>query len=101
MKLNKRLIFFLFVSVLGISFSFYAYQMVYTPNILVDQEDRLLLVKEGDTFKDVQRQFHDDKYVQDLVSFSFLARLMDYDEKIKPGRYLSEKHEQPSRYQVA
>ena len=47
MKFNKRLIFFLVISVLGISFSFYAYQMVYTPNILVDQDDRLLLVKEG------------------------------------------------------
>lgn len=88
MKINKRLIFFLFISVLGISFTFYAYQIFYTPNILVDQDDRLLIVKEGDTFKDIQREFHEGKYVQDLVSFSFLARLMDYDKQIKPGRYL-------------
>ena len=88
MKFNKRLIFFLVISVLGISFSFYAYQMVYTPNILVDQDDRLLLVKEGDTFKDVQRELHDGNFVQDLISFSFLAKLMNYDEQIKPGRYL-------------
>ena len=88
MKFNKRLIFFLVVSVLGISFSFYAYQMVYTPNVLVDQDDRLLLVKEGNTFKDVQQELHDGEYVQDLISFSFLAKLMDYDEQIKPGRYL-------------
>ena len=88
MKFNKRLIFFLVISVLGISFSFYAYQMVYTPNILVDQDDRLLLVKEGNTFKDVQQELHDGEFVQDLISFSFLAKLMDYDEQIKPGRYL-------------
>jgi UPF0755 protein len=88
MKFNKRLIFFLVISVLGISFSFYAYQMVYTPNILVDQDDRLLLVKEGDTFKDVQEELHDGNFVQDLISFSFLAKLMNYDEQIKPGRYL-------------
>ena len=88
MKFNKRLIFFLVISVLGISFSFYAYQMVYTPNILVDQDDRLLIVKEGDTFKDVQEELHDGNFVQDLISFSFLAKLMDYDEQIKPGRYL-------------
>ena len=88
MKFNKRLIFFLVISVLGISFSFYAYQMVYTPNILVDQDDRLLLVKEGDTFKDVQRELHDGNFVQDLISFSFLAKIMDYDEQIKPGRYM-------------
>ena len=88
MKFNKRLIFFLVISVLGISFSFYAYQMVYTPNILVDQDDRLLLVKEGNTFKDVQDELHDGEFVQDLISFSFLAKLMNYDEQIKPGRYM-------------
>ena len=88
MKFNKRLIFFLVISVLGISFSFYAYQMVYTPNILVDQDDRLLLVKEGNTFKDVQQELHEGEFVQDLISFSFLAKLMNYDEQIKPGRYL-------------
>lgn len=88
MKFNKRLILFLIISVLGISFTFYAYQVVYTPNILVDQDDRLLIIKEGDTFADVQREMHEGNYVQDLMSFSFLARLMNYDDQIKPGRYL-------------
>ena len=88
MKFNKRLILFLIISVLGISFAFYAYQVVYTPNILVDKEDRLLIIKEGHTFADVQRELYEGNYVQDLMSFSFLAKLMNYDERIKPGRYL-------------
>lgn len=88
MKFNKRLIFFLVISVLGISFTFYAYQLVYTPNILVDQDDRLLIVKDGDTFKDIQQEIHEGNYAQDLISFSFLAKLMNYDKQIKPGRYL-------------
>ncbi|WP_276367688.1 endolytic transglycosylase MltG [Chryseolinea sp. H1M3-3] len=88
MKFNKRLIFFLVISVLGISFTFYAYQVVYTPNILVDREDRLLIIKEGDTFKDVQQEIHEGNYAQDLISFSFLAKLMNYDKQVKPGRYL-------------
>ncbi len=88
MKFKKRLIFFLIISVLGISFTFYAYQVVYTPNILVDQDDRLLIIKESDTFEDIQHQIHEGKYVQDLMSFSLLARLMDYDKQVKPGRYL-------------
>jgi len=92
MKFNKRLIFFLVISVLGISFSFYAYQVVYTPNILVDQENRILIVKEGQTFKDVQKELHDGNFVQDLISFSFLAKIMDYDEQIKPGRYMLKKN---------
>jgi UPF0755 protein len=88
MKFKKRLIFFLIISVLGISFTFYAYQVVYTPNVLMDQDDRLLIIKDGDTFADVQKEIHDGGYVQDLISFSFLARLMNYDEQVKPGRYL-------------
>src|SRR5688572_4822473 len=88
MKFNKRLVLFLVISVLGISFTFYAYQVVYTPNILIDQEDRLLIVGEGDTFKEIQKKMHEGRYANDLISFSFLAKLMDYDERIKPGRYL-------------
>jgi UPF0755 protein len=88
MKFNKRLIIFLVISVLGISLTFYAYQVVYTPNILVDQDDRLLIVEEGDSFKEVQDKIHEGQYAQDILSFSFLAKLMKYDKQVKPGRYL-------------
>jgi UPF0755 protein len=87
----KRLILFLLLSILGISFSFYGYQMVYTPNFLVGMESRILFVKEGATFKDVQDELHEGEYVQDLISFSFLAKLMGYDHQIKSGRYVIRK----------
>jgi UPF0755 protein len=92
MKISKRLVFFLLGSILGISFSYYAYQIVYTPNILVDKEDRLFIVKQGATFKDVQKELHEGDYIQDLISFSFLARITGYDEEIKPGRYILRKN---------
>jgi UPF0755 protein len=85
---SKRLILFLVFAILGISFAFYAYQVIYTPNILVDRDDRVLVIKEEATFKDVQQQLHEGRYVQDLISFSFLARIMNYDEHVKPGRYV-------------
>jgi UPF0755 protein len=88
MKPSKRLIFFLLLSVLGISFTFYAFQMVYTPNILLEQQNRLFVVEDTMTFKDVQKKMHDGRYVNDLISFSFLARITGYDEEIKPGRYI-------------
>ena len=91
MKPSKRLIIFLLLSILGISFTFYAYQIAYTPNILVDKERRLFIVKEGSTFKDIQRDLHEGNFVQDLVSFSFVAKITGYDEQIKPGRYVLEK----------
>src|SRR5690349_17613171 len=88
MKPNKRLVFFLLFAVLGISFSFYAYQIVYTPNILVEKENRLFIVPENATFKEVQKRLHEGQYVQDLMSFAFLARITGYDDQIKSGRYV-------------
>lgn len=88
MKVSKRLILFLFASILGISFAFYGYQIAYTPNILVDKEDRVIVIPPDATFKSVQRQLHEGGYVHDLMSFSFVAKIMDYDKTIKPGRYV-------------
>lgn len=87
---SKKLIAFLLFSVLLISFAFYAYQICYTPNVLVGKQPRPLIIEKGATFKDVQDQLHEGDYTQDLISFSFLSKLMDYDEQIKPGRYILE-----------
>jgi UPF0755 protein len=92
MKPSKRLILFLFLSILGISFTYYAYQITYTPNVLVDKENRLFIVKEGSTFKDIQRDLHEGNFVRDLVSFSFIAKITGYDDQIKPGRYILRKN---------
>ncbi len=83
----RKLVLFLLASILLISFSFYTYQMVYTPNVLVGKEDRIIVIPEGATFESVQKQLHEGQYVQDLISFSFLSKLMEYDENIKSGRF--------------
>jgi UPF0755 protein len=72
------------------SFSFYFWQVVTAPNILVDQQNRYFYIPPGATFKDVQNLLYNQNYVNDLLAFSFLARLMDYDKYVKPGRYLLE-----------
>lgn len=72
------------------SFSFYFWQVITAPNILVDQESRFFYIQPDATFKDVQNMLYNQKYVNDLVAFSFLAKLMDYDKYVKPGRYLLE-----------
>lgn len=84
---KKRLIAFLVASTLLITFSFYAYQIVYTPNILVDGQDRVFVVPERATFRTVQNELARGRFVNDMVSFSFLARLYNYDKAIKSGRY--------------
>lgn len=85
---KKKLAFFLVASMLLITFIFYGYQMCFTPNILVDLEDRMFIIKKGKTFREVQEDLAEGKFVNDLVSFSFLARLYGYDDNISPGRYV-------------
>ncbi|HMR56636.1 MAG TPA: endolytic transglycosylase MltG, partial [Cyclobacteriaceae bacterium] len=85
---KKKLAFFLIASTLTITFAFYGYQIYFTPNILVDRESKVFIIRSGATFRKVQEDLGNGKFVNDMVSFSFLARLKGYDENIKPGRYL-------------
>ena len=75
-------------SVLLSSFSFYIYQVIKTPNILVQQEDRIFHIFPGTTFKQLQDSLHQQNIVHDLISFSMLAKWKEYDRNIRPGRYL-------------
>jgi UPF0755 protein len=86
-KSPVKLFVFIVVSVLLISFTFYAYQICYTPNLLVGKEDRYIYIPNEATFDTLQRIMHEGEYVQDLISFSFLSRLLNYDKQVKPGRY--------------
>ncbi len=74
-------------SMLLTTFAFYFYQLFFTENVLVDKEARTFRIYEGATFKAVQDSLYDQDIVQDLVAFSFVAKLMDYDKAVKPGLY--------------
>ncbi|MEM6844993.1 MAG: endolytic transglycosylase MltG [Bacteroidota bacterium] len=88
MKRQKLLALFIVIgSMMLVSFSFYAYQTVYTPNVLVDGTDRVFLIPSDATFDEVRDRLHQEGYVNDLLSFSTLAKLMKYDKYLKPGRY--------------
>lgn len=69
-------------------FGFYGYQILFSPNILVDKEPKALLIPENATFNSLQDSLYKGDYVQDMVSFSFMSRLMKFDRNIKPGRYV-------------
>ena len=75
------------VSILLSTFALYFYQVFTTPNVQIDKEDSYILIPRGATFKTVQDSLKKGDYVKDLVAFSFLAKLLDYDENVKPGRY--------------
>ena len=89
MKGRKVLILLIVIfSVLLSSFSFYIYQALKSPNILVQKEDTYLHIYPGTTFKQLQDTLHHREIVHDLVSFSMLAKYRGYAEAVKPGRYL-------------
>jgi UPF0755 protein len=88
MKPTKGLAIFLLFSILLISFGFYAYQICYTPNILVGKQDRTFVIPRGADFSYVQKEFHEKNIAQDLTSFVFLSKLMKYQKNVKPGRYV-------------
>jgi UPF0755 protein len=89
MDRRKYLVVFMLVfTILLSSFSFYGYQMLFAANFLVEEESRILQIEKNETFKSLQNKLYDSHYINDLVSFSFLAKVMGYDESIKAGRYL-------------
>ena len=72
------------------SFGFYAYQIFFVPNILVDQQGRYFPIYDGTTFKKLQDRLDDERIVGNLMAFSFVARIKGYDTEIKPGMYYLE-----------
>ena len=89
---NKYLIAFIIVfSVLLTSFVFYFYQVFFTENILVEKGDQVILIEEDMDFQDLQDLVYDKQIVNDMLSFSFVAKILDYQENMKPGLYMLRK----------
>lgn len=73
------------------SFAFYAYQILFTPNIQVDKDARHYTIYDGTTFDELRNDLYDKGIINDAVSFSLLAKLKKYDQNVKPGMYRFEK----------
>ncbi|WP_347159829.1 endolytic transglycosylase MltG [Pontibacter chitinilyticus] len=72
---------------LFVSFSYYAYQIVYTPNVDTKGQDTYVYIPKGATFVQAMDSVEATGVVVDRLSMRFLAKLMDYDKAVKPGRY--------------
>ncbi|MBN3521926.1 endolytic transglycosylase MltG [Algoriphagus lutimaris] len=89
-KKNKLfLVLIISFSVLAISMSFYFYQVFFSPNALLETDQSYTLkIPSNSTFKQVSNQLYDDKVINDVVSFSFVSKVMGYQEAVKPGLYI-------------
>jgi UPF0755 protein len=70
------------------TFSFYAYQILFTENIQVGKPDTVLYIPKGATFQQVVDSLEMNEILHDKLSFMFLAKLSGYKKDVKPGRYL-------------
>jgi UPF0755 protein len=78
------------IIVSGVVFCFvslYAYQILFTDNILVDKPSKILYIPKNADFKQVLDSLEKGEYVHDKLSFMFLTKLLDYRDNVKPGRY--------------
>ena len=95
MLLEKRkkfvLVFLIAGSVLGISLTFYFYQVFFSANTLVESDQPYLLkVPSNTVYKNVVDQLYEEKVINDAVSFGFVAKILGYQEAVKPGLYTIE-----------
>lgn len=71
---------------------FTAYQYVFTPNILVEKEDTHIYITKNTDFQKLLKFTVEQGIVIDPISFGVIAKMMDYQEHIKPGKYLLKKN---------
>jgi UPF0755 protein len=95
MLLEKRkkfaLVFLIAGSVLGISLTFYFYQVFFSANTLVESDKAYLLkIPSNSVYKNVVNQLYEERVINDAVSFGFVAKILGYQEAVKPGLYTIE-----------
>ena len=72
---------------LFVSFSYYAYQIVYTPNVDTKGQETYVLIPTGATYEQAMDSVEATGTIIDKLSLRFMAKLMDYNKLVKPGRY--------------
>jgi len=89
MSRNLKIGLFLTVSILLTTFTFYFWQIFRSPNLQTQENDRTfaLLIPRGATFESVIDTLRKNDVLNDEMSFRFLAKLMNYPERVKEGRY--------------
>jgi UPF0755 protein len=76
-------------SVLITSLSFYFYQAFFSPNALIDKEKSYSLkIPSNATFQMVSDSLYQNEVIHDLITFSFVSKVLGYQDAVKPGLYI-------------
>ena len=87
MSKKKILIPLIIFSTILTTGSVYTYQMLYSPNFLINAEDKFIIIEENTDFNELIKKLEEDTLINDILSFSFLSKIMEYQENIKIGAY--------------
>ena len=87
MSKKKILIPLIIFSTILTTGSVYTYQMLYSPNFLINADDKFIIIEENTDFNELIKKLEEDTLINDILSFSFLSKLMEYQENIKIGAY--------------
>ena len=80
---------FLLFAFLLVSFSYYFYQVFFTPNIAVPAGQRAVVrIYPGQSYAATMDSVEATGAVVDKLSLRFVAKLKHYDERVKPGFYV-------------
>jgi UPF0755 protein len=90
MVTNKRIkIFILLFSLVSAMFSYYVWQVFKTPNFNVEANKPFeLFIPQKATYESVLDTLKNHDIVRDQLSFRFLAKVLKYPDKVRPGRYI-------------
>lgn len=87
---KKKLLLILIItfSVLGISLTFYFYQVFFSPNVLLESEQSVTLkIPSNANYAYVSNELYERNIITDAVSFGFVAKTLGYQDLVKPGLY--------------
>ena len=87
MSKKKILIPLIIFSTVLTTCSVYIYQMLYSPNFLINSKEKFIIINEKTEFNELINSLERDTIINDILSFSVLSKIMEYQESIKEGAY--------------
>ena len=85
---NKTLTYLIVLALfLFVSFSYYAYQLMYTANVDTKGQTTYIRIRKGQGYEAVMDSIEAKHVIIDKLAFRFMAKLMDYPKLVKPGMY--------------
>ena len=87
MSKKKILIPLIIFSTVLTTCSVYIYQMLYSPNFLINSKEKFIIINEKTEFNELINSLERDTIINDILSFSVLSKIMEYQESIKEEAY--------------